>query len=151
MTAMVARTRRARVIACGRGRAAADDDRRGLPATPGVDAADVAWGDRDPQPRHCDDCIHDHSLPICLRVWLLAHRLPAADGALLQQAGMWPRLYADHRGRRVRVTMASRLGDLGISHDLARESGYEVRGVAVADLSNFSTDPGIVEATGPDR
>lgn len=100
-----------------------------------------AWADRVPHPRHCDDCIHDLSLPTCLRVWLLVHRLPATDGALLRQAGLWPRLYADHRGRRVRVTMASRFGDLGISLDLAREDGYEERGVAVDDLANVGAEP----------
>lgn len=91
-------------------------------------------------PRHCDDYIHDPAAPLCLRAWLFIHRLPAVDEALLRNAGISPRLYADHRGRRVRVTMASRLGDVGVAGDHAREYGYDER-VSVSDLSGFASEP----------
>lgn len=51
-----------------------------------------------------------------------------------------PRLFADHEGRRVRVTMASRFGDVGITADFTAEMGYERR-VPVSQLSNFSEVP----------
>jgi len=90
-----------------------------------------------PDPRHCDDYIHDRRSPLCLRLWLLVHRLPASDHMLLHEAQIRPALYADHAGRRVRVVMASRLGDVGITSRLDAELGYEAR-VRVAELSNFS-------------
>jgi hypothetical protein len=53
---------------------------------------------------------------------------------------VYPRLFADHNGERVRVTMASRFGDVGITVNLELETGYDER-VAVADLTNFSETP----------
>lgn len=91
--------------------------------------------------RHCDDYINDPRAPQALRAFLLRHRLPAADGLVLAAAGFNPKLYADYTepGKPsvvVRVTMASRFGDLGITTRLAQDSGYEQR-VPVAMLSNF--------------
>lgn len=87
--------------------------------------------------RPCDDYIEDPAAPAALRKFLEFARAPA-HGQLLPEPH--PRLYADHEGRRVRVTMASRLGDVGITADLDRESGYEQR-VLVRQLSNFSETP----------
>lgn len=137
MTTGRRRTPRARVVICD-----------GLPAPAGSSSTGSASDSFPPGeppasatlPRHCDDYIHDPAAPLCLRAWLFVHRLPAVDEALLRGAGISPRLYADHRGRRVRVTMASRLGDVGVSLDHAREYGYDER-VSVADLSGFSPDP----------
>lgn len=57
---------------------------------------------------------------------------------------MWrdpvPVLFADHDGRRVRVTMASRFGDVGITTNLGGLHGYGRR-VGVEDLANFSAPP----------
>ncbi len=90
--------------------------------------------------RHCDSYIHDLSQPLCLRFWLLVHRLPAADGELLNRAGVNPTLFADTpTGKKVRLVMASRLGDVGITRDLASEQ-YEDR-VHLESLSNFSEHP----------
>jgi len=52
----------------------------------------------------------------------------------------FPKLFADYRSKRVRVTMASCLGEVGIDEVLTREYGYSER-VAVADLSNFGDEP----------
>jgi hypothetical protein len=90
--------------------------------------------------KHCDDYIHDFSAPKVLRVFLLVHRLPAADKLLLNDAGINPVLYADYEGQTHRVTMASRLGDLGITTKLDRENGYELR-VPVEALTNFRDKP----------
>lgn len=86
---------------------------------------------------HCDDYIDDLSAPAALRKFLAFARAPA-HGQLLPKPH--PTLFADHEGRRVRVTMASRLGDIGITTDHSREFGYECR-VLVSALSNFSETP----------
>jgi hypothetical protein len=101
------------------------------------------------EPRHCDDCIHDRSMPLALRWWLFLHRLPAADQLLCREAKTWPALYATVatdrllpgmvRGTTVRVVMASRMGDVGITPKLDAESGYTAR-VAVDDLENYRAE-----------
>ena len=85
----------------------------------------------------CDDYIDDPSAPAALRTFLAFARAPA-HGQLLPKPH--PKLYADHEGKRVRVTMASRLGDVGVTTDLDAELGYERR-VLVRALSNFSELP----------
>lgn len=87
--------------------------------------------------KHCDDYIDDETAPPALRAFLKRARSPA-HGLTLAEA--FPRLFADHEGKRVRVTMASRLGDVGITSNLNAEVGYEQR-VAVEELSNFGTEP----------
>lgn len=89
------------------------------------------------EPRHCDDIADDPSSPEVLRTFLNWARSPAHG---LTQPGPYPQLYAEYCGRTVRVTMASRFGDVGISYDMARETGYETR-VAVESLSNFRDTP----------
>lgn len=91
-------------------------------------------------PKHCDDYIHDSRAPKCLRFFLLVRRLPAIDTMLMRDCGVDPKLFADHEGKRVRVTMASRLGDVGITTQLSQDMGYETR-VPVEELSNFSATP----------
>lgn len=86
---------------------------------------------------HCDDYINDPAAPAVLRKFLAFARAPA-HGQLLPKPH--PRLYADHEGARVRVTMASRLGDVGITTQLDAEFGYEQR-VLVTALTNFSEAP----------
>lgn len=104
-------------------------------------------------PRHCDDYIDDETQPECLRRFLDYNRLspslkyPTSDEAFNQKVEerigrpMWrdpvPTLFAIHEGRQVRVTMASRFGDVGITYDLTAEHGYGER-VAVEELSGFS-------------
>lgn len=105
--------------------------------------------------KHCDDYIDDPAQPECLRRFLDYARLApslkyptgdeAFDRAIEERLGhpMWrdpiPVLFARHEGRPVRVTMASRFGDVGISEDLAGERGYGKR-VAVEELTDFSAE-----------
>lgn len=105
------------------------------------------------EPRHCHDYIDDPAQPECLRRFLDFHCRPAAlkyptgneafDRGLEERLGMpmWrdpaPVLFARHEGRPVRVTMASRFGDVGITEHLNAEHGYGKR-VAVEDLTDFS-------------
>jgi hypothetical protein len=87
--------------------------------------------------KHCDDYIDDETQPAPLRKFLERARAPA-HGML--DGGVYPKLFADHNGERVRVVMASRFGDVGITSNLDMDHGYEAR-VAVADLTNFSETP----------
>jgi len=84
--------------------------------------------------RHCDEYIDDLAQPECLRAFLDYARSPA-HGA--NREGGKPKLFATHEGKRVRVVMASRFGDVGITEKLHAEYGYDKR-VMVAALSDFS-------------
>lgn len=101
--------------------------------------------------RHCDDFINDPSAPLALRWFLFVNRLSAVDRLLLKEVVpseySAPRLFADriapnNAGRRpiVRVVMASRFGDVGITKQLDCEYGYSER-VAVEELTNFRSKP----------
>lgn len=87
--------------------------------------------------RHCDEYIADDAAPPALRRFLEHARAPA-HGML--QPPPAPALFADLRGRRVRVVMASRLGDVGITSDLGVDVGYQTR-CTVDELSNFAEVP----------
>lgn len=84
--------------------------------------------------KHCDDYIDDPEAPDCLRKFLDHARAPA-HGELLP--GARPKLFAKYQGRKVRVVMASRFGDVGISGNLREPYGYSKR-VSVADLTGFT-------------
>lgn len=94
------------------------------------------------EPERVDDIIDGYSgdEPECLIWFLLINRLPASLKLVADSMGCKPTLFADHEGQRVRVVMASRLGDVGITRDLTAEHGYEKR-VDVAELENFSATP----------
>ncbi|GFM29291.1 hypothetical protein [Novosphingobium sp. PY1] len=87
--------------------------------------------------KHCDDYIDDPDAPECLRKFLDHARSPG-HGALRDDPR--PKLFADYGGKRVRVLMASRFGDVGITADLNAEYGYDAR-VPVEVLSNFGDHP----------
>lgn len=91
--------------------------------------------------RHCDDYLDDPTQPKCLRRFLKFNRWPARWQLRAMAMGIQPpKLYATHKDRRVRVTMASRLGDVGISTYMLKEHGYQKR-VAVEELREFSDKP----------
>lgn len=95
-------------------------------------------------PKHCDDYIDDIEQPKCLRRFLRFCRWPAIyqlKAYSLFKMGK-PPLFADwqrykNKKVRVKVVMASRFGDVGITRDLKADSGYQWR-VDVETLSNFS-------------
>ena len=90
--------------------------------------------------KHCEDYIghwDSKKAPDCLQLFLLINRLPAAEKSLCNRSGISPKLFANHEGKRVRVVMASRLGDVGITEDLMADYGYSKR-VYVQDLTEFS-------------
>ena len=90
------------------------------------------------EPKHCDDYIRDKSQPKALRAFLLFKRIPAAwqYGKWLEKGWPEPKLFAKHHGRKVRVVMASRFGDVGITRDLGAERGYTKR-VFIEELTGF--------------
>lgn len=85
---------------------------------------------------HCDDYIDDQTQPECLRKFLDHARSPAHGSG---RDGPRPTLFATFNGDPVRVVMASRFGDVGITSNLTAEYGYDRR-VAVNLLSDFSAD-----------
>lgn len=88
--------------------------------------------------RHCDDYIEDENSPQCLRTYLARARSPA-HGCTSSEP--FPALFADHPDLgRVRIVMASRLGDVGVTTKLTRDVGYEAR-CSVERLRNFSDAP----------
>lgn len=96
--------------------------------------------------RHCDEYIEDASQPKVLRDFLAWARLPAIDQWAVTEK---PKLYATYngdneedKGKRCRVTMASRFGDVGITfHDLLNISlSYKMR-CSLEELSDFSDVP----------
>ncbi len=89
------------------------------------------------EPKHCDSYIDSLGAPKCLRWFLFVNRLPATLKSLAREKAGEPRLFATYEGQRVRVVMASRMGDVGITEDLRAEHGYTAR-VWVQDLSEFS-------------
>jgi len=76
----------------------------------------------------------------CLRWFLFVNLLPAIMQPLVhEKAGGKPKLFATYKDKRVRVVMASRFGDVGITEDLTKKHGYSDR-VSIDDLSDFSDE-----------
>lgn len=84
---------------------------------------------------HCDDILAVRSAPDCVLAFLEVARAPA------NRHGKTPPLFATYHGQRVRVVMASRFGDVGITENLDAQNGYGLR-VYLPDLSDFSDKPG---------
>lgn len=96
--------------------------------------------------KHCDDYIDDPTAPAPLRAFLKRARSPS-HGHL--QSGPFPKLFATYtgedwrgytKGDRVRVVMASRMGDVGCTKNFEASNGYDVR-FAVENLTDFSGSP----------
>lgn len=96
--------------------------------------------------KHCDDYIDDPAAPAVLRAFLVRARSP---GHGMTSIDPYPKLFATYigegwrdvaKGDRVRVVMASRMGDVGITKNLGAEAGHSVR-CAVDSLENFGDAP----------
>lgn len=111
--------------------------------TSGFDA-DKFWSDHDAEMRakygedwHCDDWHEKRLGPPCVAAYLEWARA-RAHGAFEKNK---PALYADHPEMgRVRVVMASRFGDVGITAKLTDARGYERR-VMLGALTKFAAKP----------
>jgi len=113
--------------------------------------------------KHCDEFIEDKTQPECLRKYLEYNRRPAIKKMLKESdepalfaslkedregsvyLGTWtgknPDMQSVHMkaGSRVRVVMASRFGDVGITHNLKARNGYCAR-VPVSALTDFGSE-----------
>jgi len=104
------------------------------PTASAADASSLSGIPSVGDPKHCDDYIDDLTQPECLRKFLDHARSPA-HGSLRDEPR--PKLFATFKGKRVRVVMASRFGDVGITSKLGAEHGYDRR-VGVEELTDFS-------------
>lgn len=111
-----------------------------------------------PETKHCDDYIDDKAQPKALRRFLRYHRWPAVWQVRAESMGViQPVLFATLKchtdkerqfcknysvpdGSRVRVVMASRMGDVGISIHHQFDRGYQVR-IDIDRLVDFSETP----------
>jgi hypothetical protein len=74
--------------------------------------------------------------------WIFMHyRLPAWQKIAYTPFMKNHKLFCTYKGERYRVTGASTLGDVWLSKDFNREDGYELRGVLVAECSNWGKNP----------
>lgn len=100
--------------------------------------AAVAGVAAEPVGRRNEDVLHDFDLPAMVRGFIAINQGPATETMAIREAGFMPRLYASYRGERVRVTMVSRLGDVGVSRK-DEEYGYFDR-CSIYDLSEFGDE-----------
>ena len=89
--------------------------------------------------KHCESFISRESFPNCLRWWLLYNTLPAVDKHLFKQYAKEPILWAKYNGEWVKLLMASRLGDVGITNNLDATHGYTDR-VHIEELLDFTDE-----------
>lgn len=99
--------------------------------------------------KHCDDYIDDPYAHPALRAYLKHARSPGHGHSSPKPH---PKLFATwlgykgagfkgiEPGDRIRVTVCSRMGDVGITKKLDANVGYEVR-TDVASLTDFSEEP----------
>lgn len=99
---------------------------------------------------HVDHALVDFRHPHALQLFLLVHRMPAAEAAIITRAHGYPVCYALHESKIVRLVMASRMGDIGITDDLEAEHGYQKR-VMLSDLSGFTDKLEDLQATKGDE
>lgn len=89
---------------------------------------------------HCDDYANTHDGHPAARWFIFVNRLPATLRLLARGRFPDPVCFADYQGKRVRLVMASRFGDIGITENLDATHGYQAR-VGIDGLSNFSETP----------
>ncbi len=93
------------------------------------------------KPMHVDDFISVGYLKDQYARWMLMHfRLPAALAIDFLPLLEGKKLFATFKGERYRVTGASRLGDVWLTSDFNKDTGYEHR-VSVEELSDWSPNP----------
>jgi hypothetical protein len=86
---------------------------------------------------HIDDVIDfGFEYPYCLRYYLLFKRLSASDQNVVKKSVGEPTCFANHNGKRVKLVMANKMGDIGITENLLSNKEYQKR-VNVLELSDF--------------
>lgn len=87
--------------------------------------------------RHCDDLSDAGVLPLPVKQWVDYQRLPAHDK--FDRTNPVKNLFAVLNDRVVKLNMASRFGDVGVTTNLEAQFGYERR-VMLTDLKHFHTE-----------
>lgn len=96
-----------------------------------------------PDKKHHRRVLFDFDLPSYVRAYVACNQAPATEVMAIREAGLMPKLYATYTPTdgsepfRVRITMVSRLGDVGVSRE-DTEWGYFDR-LSIYDLSDFDT------------
>lgn len=76
---------------------------------------------------HVDDFVSDMTKDPYARWMLMYFRFPAEMHIAFAPFYKDRKLFCTYDGKRYRVNMASRLGDVGLAQNLNRESGYDIR------------------------
>lgn len=99
---------------------------------------------------HVDDFIDGHFLQDCYARWVLnLLRMPACLQIDFKPWISQYKLFCVYQGEWYRVTVASRLGDIGLSRDFEADCGYTVR-VDVSQCSDWSPKPPEVQLLEPE-
>ena len=93
-----------------------------------------------------DDVIHNYysrKPEELYAAWVFTYRRMSAymQAAFYDFMGPYP-LYCTYKGKRYRVNVVSRMGDIGMTKDLEKDSGYDVRGVYPDECTCWSNTPG---------
>lgn len=89
---------------------------------------------------HIDDFIDDYKQDAYAR-WMFMHfRLPADQQQAFAPFIKNRKLFCTYRNERFRVTGASRLGDVWLTRNYNKDTGYELR-VIVTECSAWSAQP----------
>jgi len=90
---------------------------------------------------HVDDFIYQGPREEKYARWVLLHmRLPAVNQIDFHTFMKDHKLFCSYKGTRYRVTGASRMGDVWLAKDFAREHGYDKR-VDLAACSGWAPEP----------
>lgn len=85
---------------------------------------------------HVDDYVEDFRSDPYAR-WMLMHfRMPAEMQTAFRKFTAPHKLFCTYQGKRYRCTGASRLGDVWLTADFSRDTGYDMR-VDVAECSDW--------------
>lgn len=91
--------------------------------------------------KHVDNFIDYNYSEECYARWVLNHfRLPAVLKMDFEPFMKEHKLFCTYKDKRFRVIGASRLGDIWLTSDFKRNTGYEKR-VDVDECSNWSDKP----------
>lgn len=104
--------------------------------------AAVVSGDFRTQPKGRDNesALYDDKLPAIVRGFIAINMGSAVETEAIEEAGFMPVLYGRHDGKACRVNVVSSLGDVGVSYDLERRHGYNVR-VSIYEVTDYSLTP----------
>ena len=107
----------------------------------GESSRDLSMADCPDFQGHVDDFIDGNYRKDCYARWILNHfRLPAALQIDFAQFMVDRKLFCDYKGERYRCTGASRLGDVWLTLDFNRSTGYDLR-VEVTGCNNWGERP----------